>query len=97
MTYMFYWCEKLTNLDLSNFNTSQVTNMNSIFRECVSLTDLDISGFDTSNVTDMTYMFEYCRALTTLKVSSNNWRINPNTDVQNMWSNCKIQAPTHFI
>ena len=32
--YMFYGCESLTNLDLSNFNTQNVENMSHMFDGC---------------------------------------------------------------
>ena len=44
---MFYNCEALTNLILSNFNTQNVTNMSSIFDNCKSLTNLNLSNFNT--------------------------------------------------
>ena len=34
---MFYDCNSLTNLNLSNFNTQNVTNMNYMFSFCNSL------------------------------------------------------------
>ena len=34
---MFYDCKSLTNLDLSNFNTQNVTNMGEMFSGCNSL------------------------------------------------------------
>ena len=37
MSFMFFECKSLTNIDLSNFNTSKVTNMNYMFSECKSL------------------------------------------------------------
>ena len=40
-----------------NFDTSNVTNMTSMFMMCSSLTELDLSSFDTSNATDMRGMF----------------------------------------
>lgn len=40
-------------LDLSNFDTSNVTNMNNMFICCKYLTSLDLSNFDTSNVINM--------------------------------------------
>ena len=66
---MFSDCSKLTNLDLSSFDTSQVTNMSSMFRKCSALTNLDLSKFDTSKVTNMSYMFTECSALTNLDLS----------------------------
>ena len=43
------------------FNTSKVTNMNTMFR-AVKAETLDVSSFDTSNVTNMADMFEDCSA-----------------------------------
>ena len=40
MSYMFYYCSSLTSLDLSNFNTNNVTDMRSMFYNCSSLTSL---------------------------------------------------------
>ena len=47
---MFYGCESLILLDLSNFNTSLVTNMNSMFDLCYYLKFLDINSFDMKSV-----------------------------------------------
>ena len=69
---LFYGFYYLTDMDLSGFDTSNVTNMGSMFRSCSGLTNLDLSGFDTSNVTDMSYMFFGCLNLTTLDLSSFN-------------------------
>ena len=57
MSNMFYWCHSLTSIDVSGFDTSNVTDMNYMFYYCWYLTSLDISGLDTSNVTDMNHMF----------------------------------------
>ena len=65
----FYNCSALTLIDLSSFNTSNVTNMQYMFNHCESLTSLNLSNFDTSNVTDMQYMFYYCSKLETIYVS----------------------------
>ena len=62
-------CSKLTSLDVSGFDTSNVTNMSSMFYYCSKLTSLDVSGFDTSKVTNMSYMFGICNNLTSLDVS----------------------------
>ena len=67
---MFSYCSKLTTLDLSNFNTSNVTSMSSMFQHCSSLKSLDLSGFETSRVTSMSYMFNSCTSLKSLDLSS---------------------------
>ncbi len=53
--WMFY-NSQATTLDVSNFDTSKVTNMNNMFFRSQATT-LDLGNFDTSNVTDMSYMF----------------------------------------
>jgi surface protein len=67
---MFNRCESLTSLDLSLFNTSNVTDMQRMFTLCRNLVELDLSSFDTSNVTNMKYMFADCINLTSLDLSS---------------------------
>ena len=37
----------LTELNLNNFNTESVTNMNSLFFDCKKLVKLDLSNFKT--------------------------------------------------
>ena len=62
---------KLTEIENINLlDTSNVTNMSSMFSYCSSLTSLDVSNFNTSNVTDMDKMFEYCSNLINLDLSS---------------------------
>ena len=68
------------------FNTSNVTNMSSMFSNCISLTSLDLSSFNTSNVTDMCRMFGGCQNLTSLDLSSFN--TSNVTDMSYMFSNC---------
>lgn len=70
--YWFYKCSNLTSLDFTNLDTSNVTNMESMFNGCNMLTSLDLSSFDTSNVTSMTSMFYKCTDLVSLNVSSFN-------------------------
>jgi len=41
MKGMFRFCESLTALDLSSFDTSKVTDMREMFEGCESLTDLE--------------------------------------------------------
>ena len=69
---MFYSCSKLSSLDVSNFNTQNVTNMSSMFAYCNGLTSLDVSNFNTENVTNMEAMFSGCNKLPSLDVSNFN-------------------------
>ena len=83
--YLFYGCNA-TSLDVSNFDTSQATNMSRMFHMCNRLTSLDVSNFNTSNVTDMSNMFYNCNSLKTLDVS--NFNTSNVTNMNNMFYNC---------
>ena len=65
---MFQGFCDIKTLDLSNIDTSNVTNMSGMFNSSKA-TSIDFTGFDTSNVTDMSYMFERS-AVTELDLSS---------------------------
>ena len=67
---MFYWMSNLTSLDLSNFDTSKVTNMQGMFEHMSNLTTLNLSNFNTSKVTDMNSMFHDMFKLTSLDLSN---------------------------
>ena len=71
-SYMFIRCAGLTSLDLSSFNTGNVTTMENMFEGCSGLISLDVSSFNTGNVTTMETMFYGCSGLTSLDVSSFN-------------------------
>ncbi len=86
MTYMFAYCEKLTDLDVHSFDTSHVTNMMGMFDECLELSNLDVSSFDTSLVTDMSYMFSSCNSLTALGLR--NFDTSHVTNMASMFSTC---------
>ena len=69
MGSMFSFCETITSLDVSNFDTSKVTEMDMMFCDCKALEVLDLSSFDTSKVADMFCMFDSCKSLTTIYAS----------------------------
>lgn len=56
MKYMFRGVA-CTELDLSNFNTSKVTDMSNMFYQCSKLTKLDIRNFDFTNVKTYSNVF----------------------------------------
>ena len=53
MNFMFYKCNTLISLDLSNFNGENVTNMGYMLCHCDSLISLDLSNFDSKNLTNI--------------------------------------------
>ena len=68
MSSMFF-SSQATTLDLSNFDTSNVSNMSSMFSSSQATT-LDVSNFDTSKVTDMSKMFYNSTKLKTIYASN---------------------------
>ena len=81
---MFSNCSSLTELNISNFDTSKVLIMSCLFNKCSNLTELDVSNFDTSKVTNMANMFSGCSNLTELDVS--NLDTSKVTNMSNMFS-----------
>jgi surface protein len=75
---IFSGCHSLTSLDVSNFDTSNVTDMSYVFYTN-NLIELDLSDWDTSNVTNMNHILYSCQNLKTLNIS--NWNLN---NVDNM-------------
>ena len=69
-SYLFSNLDNCTKMDLSNFDTSNVTDMSCMFSDCRSLTPLNLSSFDTSNVTDMSCMFYNCTSLSSIDLSN---------------------------
>ena len=67
---MFSGCSDITEIDFSNFDTTQIIQMNYMFYGCSSLTSLNIDNFDTSQVTFIHYMFYNCSSLASLNLSN---------------------------
>ena len=84
---MFYKCSNITEIDLSNFNTSQVTNMSYMFSYCNQLTSLNLSNFNTFQVTNMSFMFRNCSSLTSIDLS--NFNTSKVTNMKSMFYGCQ--------
>ena len=78
--------QHLTKIDLSSWDTSNVTDMSAMFQKCNSITSLDVSNFNTGKVTKMTYMFNLCSSLTRLDLS--NFDTTNVTDMESMFNDC---------
>ena len=61
-TAWLFFLSVTPSIDLSSFNTKNITNMHAMFANTELLTSLNVSNFDTSNVTDMGMMFGYNEA-----------------------------------
>ena len=84
--HMFWGCKSIINLDLSNFNTQNVTNMSHMFGGCNTLQNLNLFNFKTQNVTNMHRMFLCCYLLRNLNLS--NFNTQKVTDMGFMFGGC---------
>ena len=88
---MFAGCSSITNLNLSNWDTSNVTNMESVFAWCSSLEKLDLSGWNNANVTTMNSMFRLIGAsVTNCDLYIQNRNLNNNIDYTDILAFAKI-------
>ena len=56
MREKFYNCSSLTSLNLFNFNTNNVKDMNDIFRNCSFLILFELSNLNAKNFNNKNYM-----------------------------------------
>jgi surface protein len=85
-TYMFYGCQNITSLDLSNFDASYDCDMSYMFYYCSRLENIDFSKIDTHLVNNMSWMFYYCLSLTSLDLSE--FDVSDVTDMAHMFYGC---------
>ena len=84
--YCMFKDYKGTSLDLSNFDTSNVTNMSFMFDACINLEHLSLSNFNTNKVSDISNMFCNCIKLKTLDIS--NFDTENATNMEGMFYDC---------
>ena len=89
---MFYGCQNLTSLNLSNFNTEDVKYMNLMFSGCHNLTSLNLSNFKTENVQNMSDMFYECNSLQTI-YCNNTWTCSRSRGMFSGCTNLKGAVP----
>ena len=85
---IFCDCKSLKYVNLSNFNTQNITDMSSMFRNCESLEDINFSNINTQNVTDMSFMFNNCKSLKSINLS--NFFTHKVTKMNHMFDRCEL-------
>ena len=83
---MFHDCFNITEIDLSNFNSSEITNMYRLFFYCSSLTSINFTNFITQKVDNMASLFNRCSSLISLDLS--NFDTSIVTHMNYMFYNC---------
>ena len=79
-------CPKIVTLDVSSWNTSNITTMDFLFEECSSLNSLDLTSWNTSNVKNMYALFFKCYNLTSLNLST--WDTSKVTNMSSLFEGC---------
>ena len=74
----------IDNIDLSNWDVSNVTTMEGLFNNCKKF-DCDLSKWDVSNVKDMSYMFYNCG---NFDCDLSNWDVSNVTNMYTMFEGC---------
>lgn len=87
MSYMFYNCSQLTELDLSHLVSNQVVDMSNMFAFCGALKTINISGFNTSQVTNMYWMFCNCINLETIEIGEG-WKTDNVQSMSGLFAGC---------
>ena len=85
---MFGSCYSLTTVgNISNWSTSNVTNLSEMFRYCYSLKEMsNLSNWNVAKVTTLNYMFNECYSLQELTI--NNWTLSSCTTMTGTFSYC---------
>ena len=87
MEGIFQYCAEMECLDLSNFDTSNTSNMAFMFNKCNNLKEIKgINKFKTSNAKTMKSMFQACCNLEKLDLS--NFDTSKVENMNNMFYNC---------
>ena len=67
---MFDGLSNIIEINLSNLDTSKVTNMDSMFNQCINLGEIKFGNINTSLVKNMYQLFHNCKKLETIDVSN---------------------------
>ena len=85
---MFEGANKLTIVNIANWDTSRVTDMSNLFDGASSLSSINIGSWKTKNVQDMNRMFENTSDLTTIDLSK--WTTDSVTNFTEMFKNSGV-------
>ena len=86
-SYMFRGCYNITNIDLSSFDSSNVSNMKYMFGKCSHLETINLNNLNTQKVTDISYMFNSCSSLKKIHFP-NSFNTENVNNMEYMFLNC---------
>ena len=73
------------NIDISQWDVSNVTNMNGMFVGCSNFFGKGLENWNVSNVINMSYMFCYCK---NFNCDLSQWDVSNVTDMSGMFMGC---------
>ena len=76
----------ISSIGFSYFDSSKLSNMNSIFSGCTDLVKVDFTNMDWSNVKDIGYIFYACDSLKSIDLS--NFDISKVTNMERAFQSC---------
>ena len=84
---MFQNLESLIEVDLSNFDASQVTSTANMFKSCKNLASVHLSNSNTYSLVNISYMFSSCSSLEIINFGN----INTSSvkDAERLFNECK--------
>ena len=85
--YPLRFKETITNIDTTEYNSVQWTDMCYLFKDCVNLKSLNLSGWNTRMAVNMSNMFNGCVKLSSINLSG--WVTSKVMDMANMFNNCE--------
>lgn len=82
--------QQIKSIDFNNsVYTSNVENMNGMFRKCYALLSIDLSSFNTAKVTNMGFMFHDCGKLESFNFGAK-FNTQNVTNMSNMFAECDV-------
>ena len=84
---MFRGMRDITEIDLSQFDSSDVDNIKYMFYNCISLQSINLDNFNTGNVESMEYMFYNCIFLQSINLD--NFNTSNAENMEYMFYNCR--------
>lgn len=105
LDWSFCSCSKLTEINVTDWNIENITDISYCFCGCSNITEINVSNWNVENVKKCSSVFSGCKNLKTLDLSQ--WNLKNATDVSALFSSspnlielkikdCNIENVTNF-
>ena len=100
ISWMFKGATGLVNIDLSNWDTSNIVKFNSLFSShdsntgSMNIKTTGIENWDTSSADNLSYMFYGCGKMESIDLS--NWDVSKNTTFNHFFTDCYSLKSVNF-